>query len=58
MKYEPDESHPILNAATQMIIDLYEREHTENIRKKLISLESTLSKNLDQLEKNKSLIES
>ncbi|NRA54929.1 MAG: hypothetical protein HRU23_12355 [Gammaproteobacteria bacterium] len=58
MKYEPDELHPILNAATQMIIDLYEREHTENIRKKLISLESTLSKNLDQLEKNKSLVES
>ena len=58
MKYDPEELHPILNAATQMIIGLYERERTENIRKRLIALESTLRHNLDQLEQAKGLADS
>jgi len=55
MKYQADELHPILNAATQMIIELYEREHTESIRKKLIALESVLRDNLDQLDQAKAI---
>jgi len=54
MKQDPEELHPILNAATQMVIDLYERERTEYTRKKLIELEQVLRKNLEKLDQAKS----
>ena len=54
MKQDPEELHPIFNAATQMVIDLYERERTEHTRKKLIELEEVLRKNLEKLEQAKS----
>lgn len=53
MKHDPDELHPILNAATDMVIALYEREQTENTRKKLIKLEKVLRENLEKLDKAK-----
>ena len=49
MKEEAEELHPILNAATQMVIDLYERERTERTRKKLIAMEELLRENLNKL---------
>lgn len=53
IKHDPEELHPILNAATQMVIGLYERERTEHTRKKLIALENTLRQNLEKLEQAK-----
>ena len=54
MKHDPDELHPILNAATDMVIGLYERERTENTRKRLIELERTLHIKLEKLDQAKS----
>ena len=53
MDTQPQELHPIRDAVTQLVIDLYEREKTENTRKKLIALEANLRKNLDKLEQAK-----
>ena len=50
MKYHLKDSHPIQYAAAQMIAGLYEREHTENIRKKLILVEENVHQMLEQFE--------
>lgn len=49
MKHDVEAMHPILDAATQMVIDLYEREPNERTRKRLIELEDVLRRNLDRL---------